>query len=69
MHIIKQPFRWAHHGYQIEEFEPGAEPVALTDECAAVAEAEGWAVPADEKATKPRANKARDAAPENKSEQ
>lgn len=41
--IIIQPFKFAHFGYQVEEFEPSAEPRDTTDECAAVAISEGWA--------------------------
>ena len=41
--IVDQPFKFAHHGYQVEEFEPGEEPVETTDECADVAVAEKWA--------------------------
>lgn len=41
--IIIQPFKFAHFGYQVEEFEPSDEPRDTTDECAAVAISEGWA--------------------------
>ena len=80
--IVLQPFKWAHHGYQVEEFAPADEPVTTTDECAAVAVPEGWARLADapaplvppappappEPATAPAApeNTAAPAAPENR---
>jgi hypothetical protein len=41
--IITAPFHFAHAGIHVESFEPGKEPVDLTDECAEVALAEGWA--------------------------
>jgi hypothetical protein len=41
--IVKQAFRFAHHGHQVEAFEPADEPVDTTDECAELAIAEGWA--------------------------
>lgn len=47
--IIKQLFKFAHFGYQVEEFEPSDEPRDTTDECAAVAIAEGWADEAGER--------------------
>ncbi len=43
--IIIKPFKFAHGGIHVEEFLPGAEAQELTDECAAVALAEGWARP------------------------
>lgn len=48
--IVKQPFKFAHHGYRVQEFEPAAEPVETTDECAELAVLHGWAqlVPAAE---------------------
>lgn len=69
MFIIKQDFPFSHNGYEVVTYAASDEPQCLTEECAALAVAEGWAVPADaDKATKPRANKARAAAPENKGE-
>ena len=62
MYIIKKPFLFAHEGIRVEAFEPSDEPQRLTDECAEVALAEGWATEADDKPAK----KARKAAPENK---
>jgi hypothetical protein len=41
--IVKKPFKFAHGGYQVEEFEPSKEPRETTDECADLAVAEGWA--------------------------
>lgn len=46
--IITQPFKFAHHGYQVEEFQPSTDVCETTDECAQVAVAEGWATFADE---------------------
>ncbi len=43
--VIIKPFKFAHGGIHVEEFLPGAEPQELTDECATVALAEGWAKP------------------------
>jgi hypothetical protein len=60
--IVKQAFKFAHHGYQVEAFEPGDEPVETTDECAELAIAEGWAV-APEEPPAP-ATKASESAPE-----
>lgn len=40
---ILQPFKFAHHGYQVEEFLPGSDAVETTDECAELAIAQGWA--------------------------
>jgi hypothetical protein len=57
--VVTQPFKFAHHGHQVEEFAASAVPRDTTDECADLAIAEGWAVPAGE-------HKARAAAPENK---
>lgn len=69
--IVKQAFRFAHGGHQVEAFEPAAEPVDTTDECAELAIAEGWAVapavqtPAPPSAEPPApAAKASEAAPE-----
>lgn len=41
--IVTKPFKFAHHGIHVEEFAPSKEPIQLTDECAEVALAEGWA--------------------------
>lgn len=57
---VLQPFKFAHHGYQVEEFEPSEEPRETSDECAEIAVREGWAELADGK------TKADPAAPENK---
>lgn len=40
---IVKPFKFAHGGHTVEAFEPGPEPVDTSDECAAIAVAEGWA--------------------------
>lgn len=60
--IVKKPFKFAHFGYQVEEFEPSKEPVETTDECAALAISEGWAkavqTPAPEEMTDPAAGSA-----------
>lgn len=48
--IVKQAFRFAHHGHQVEAFEPADEPVDTTDECAELAIAEGWAKAPEAKA-------------------
>jgi hypothetical protein len=41
--IVDQPFKFAHRGCDVEEFEPSADPRETTDECARVACEEGWA--------------------------
>ncbi|MBX9717208.1 MAG: hypothetical protein K2Q07_01395 [Burkholderiaceae bacterium] len=41
--IVKEFFKFAHHGYQIEEFEPSPEPRETTDEVADLAVKERWA--------------------------
>jgi hypothetical protein len=41
--IVTQRFLFAHGGIRVEAFEPSAEPVETTQECADVALAEGWA--------------------------
>jgi len=46
--IVDQPFKFAHHGYQVEEFAAGELPVETTDECAQLAVAEKWARLVDE---------------------
>ena len=48
--IVDQPFKFAHHGYQVEQFAAGELPVETTDECAALAVAEKWARLVDEAA-------------------
>lgn len=74
---ILKPFKFAHHGYQVEEFAPSDELIDTTDECAACAIEEGWAAlvevqtPAPPPADPPPAEaqleeKAQPAAPENK---
>ena len=45
--VVSQQFRFAHHGYQVEEFEASPEPRETTDECADLAISQGWAVAAD----------------------
>ena len=40
---VLQPFKFAHHGYQVEDFEPSEEPRETSDECADIAVREGWA--------------------------
>lgn len=50
---ILKPFKFAHGGTIVEEFEPSDQPIELTTECAEVAIAEKWAKPA--KAPKPAA--------------
>ena len=42
--IVKKPFKFAHRGIHVEEFTPSDKPVETTDECAALAIAEKWAV-------------------------
>lgn len=65
--VIK-PFKFAHQGYQVEEFEVSDDPKETTDECAELAIAEGWAAPAadDPKPAPKRKTKAHDTSPENK---
>lgn len=46
LYIITKPFKWAHGGVRVEEFESGPDPVELPDDCAEVALAEKWAKPA-----------------------
>jgi len=43
MYLIKKTFLFAHRGVEVEEFVASDDPVYLTDECAEVALAEGWA--------------------------
>lgn len=64
---VLQPFKFAHHGYQVEEFEPTDEPIDTSDECAEIAVREGWAELVDqakaEQAAAPAAPENKDAAP------
>lgn len=60
---VVKPFKFAHDGYRVEEFEPAEDPIEVTEACAEVALAEGWAE--EPKAAKAKASKA---APENKGE-
>ena len=69
--IVDQPFKFAHHGYQVEEFAAGELPVETTDECAQLAVAEKWARLVDEATGEAPAQaepepKAVEAAPENR---
>lgn len=41
--IVKKPFKFAHEGHRVEEFEPSKEPRETSEECADIAIAEGWA--------------------------
>jgi hypothetical protein len=41
--IVTKPFKFAHGGHRVEEFEPGKKPVETTEEVAQLALAEGWA--------------------------
>lgn len=41
--IVIKPFKFAHHGYQVEEFEASKEAVETSTECAEIAIREGWA--------------------------
>lgn len=41
--IVTKPFKFAHEGIRVEEFEPSSEPIETTDECADLAVAEKWA--------------------------
>lgn len=61
---VVKPFKFAHRGIDVEEFEPAKEPRETTEECAALAIAEGWA----KRAKTPDDNKAHAAAPENKAD-
>lgn len=56
---VLQPFKFAHGGHTVEEFEPGPQPRETTAECAELAVREGWASLVGEE-------RALDAAPENK---
>ena len=46
--IVTKPFKFAHEGIRVEEFEASSEPIETTDECADLAIAEGWAIDAAE---------------------
>ena len=61
---VIQPFKFAHHGYQVEEFEPSDAPRDTSDECAEIAVREGWAkaigeAPENKDAAPKRATKAK----------
>jgi hypothetical protein len=55
--IVTKPFSFAHHGYQVEAFEPADKPCETSAECAELALAQGWAKAA------PGAPENKDAAP------
>lgn len=55
--VIK-PFKFAHHGYQVEEFEPSDEPRETTDEVVEVLKDEGFFEVIGEPAAKPTRKKA-----------
>lgn len=40
---VNVPFKFAHDGHRVEEFESSDDPRETTDDCAEVALAEGWA--------------------------
>lgn len=63
---VLQPFKFAHHGYQVEEFEPTEEPRETSDECADIAVREGWAELVGEAKADPAAPEKKDAAPKRK---
>lgn len=63
---IKEAFTYFHKGYDRKDYVAGQEVDTDDNEFAAVATGEGWAIDG-EKAAKPPQNKARKAAPENKS--
>jgi hypothetical protein len=63
---VLQPFKFAHHGYQVEEFEPSDEPRETSDECADIAVREGWAELVVEAKADPAAPENKDAAPKRK---
>lgn len=64
---ILQDFSYSHNGYTLTPYAAGAEVDTDDAEFARVATTEGWAGVPNEKAEKPIPNKARKAAPENKS--
>jgi hypothetical protein len=41
--VVKSAFKFAHFGYQVEEFSPSPKAIETTEECAALAIQEGWA--------------------------
>ena len=41
--IVTKPFKFAHEGIHVEEFEASSDPIETTDECADLAVAEKWA--------------------------
>lgn len=55
--VIK-PFKFAHRGVEVEEFEPSDEPRETTDEVVEVLKDEGFFEVIGEAASKPRRNKA-----------
>ena len=63
---ITQDFTYWHNGCNRADYVAGETVDATDDEMIEVATREGWAQVPTEKATKPPANKARKAAPENK---
>lgn len=64
--IVLTPFKFAHEGIRVEEFDVSDEPCETTAECAEVAVEEGWAELVAEDPRPPRGKKAKPAAPENK---
>jgi hypothetical protein len=58
---VIQAFSYWHKGHERRDYEPGAQPVEVDDECAAVAVAEGWA--SDGAKAMPGAPENKDAAP------
>lgn len=65
--IAKKDFSYSTNGYTLVHYPVGAEIDTDHPELIAVSLAEGWAESPTEKAEKAPANKARKAAPENKS--
>lgn len=45
--IVRHPFKFAHGGHRVEEFEAGVQAIDTSAECAELAIAEGWADDAD----------------------
>lgn len=43
--VVNTAFKFAHRGYQVQEFVEDDEPIDVSDECAELAVAEGWAIP------------------------
>ena len=74
--IVRHPFKFAHGGHRVEEFEADDQAIDTSAECAELAIAEGWADDADkleaerlaaeQAAVKPDEEKAEPAAPANK---